>query len=112
MTKEEKKVYDCEHEKYLKEKEEFAQGQEIFNSISRQLNCMGSDFNLGAGFMNKLNCEHPTLQQQLFKEFVIPMIKFWAERYEKKWYDARSEATCKACHEIWEILKEKHFPFI
>lgn len=107
MTEEE-----MEKEIKMKNIPEFAQGQEIFNTISRNLNCMGRDFYLGAGFMDKLNCEHPTLQQQLFKRLVIPMIKFWAERYENKWYDARSEATCKACHEIWRILKEKHFPFI
>jgi hypothetical protein len=104
-----------EHEEYVKSTTEFQAGQEIFNQISRNLNylnCMGGDFNLGKGFLDKLNREHPTLQQQLFSRLIVPMIKFWAERYENKFYDMRNEATCKICYEMWKDLKDVGFPFI
>jgi len=49
---------------------------------------------------------HPTLQQN-FMRVVVAFIK---AQSEKKYFDARNEATVELCRELWDVLsKSKYF---
>lgn len=63
------------------------------------------------GFVEKVCGNHRTLQQSAFRLF-MHCVKRWASTKEG-WYDARNEATIKACKLIMKRVPEvEALPFI
>lgn len=49
---------------------------------------------------------HRTLQEELFHNFVLPMIRQWANAFDTGVYDARNEWTAKTCKKLLEVAEE------
>lgn len=80
--------------------------RELGNSINE----MSFDIETFASAITRL--EHRTVQQAMFRTFWA-VIKQWAEDYDNNNYDARNEATCKACSTIVATVGDDlYFPSI
>jgi RIO-like serine/threonine protein kinase len=61
-------------------------------------------------FMEMLRHEHPTHQQSIAR-FMQKIIAYYANQYDKKYFDMRNEASCKLFAELHKISKENPLPF-
>lgn len=53
--------------------------------------------------------EHRTIQQCLFKNMVMPILKSYAERDS---FDDRNKATVDFCNKIKDVIDDTYFPYI
>ena len=86
-------------------------GKECAENLFHALNWMGQENEAIKGFMDQVECEHRTLQQN-FGHLLIAAISHFAEMYEKNCYDARNEGICKLCAELKPITEKAYLPFI
>ena len=70
------------------------------NDLFEALNC-GWSHDVTPAFIDEFRRLHRTLQQSLFREVLIPLIRDTAER--ESW-DLRNEDTVKLCRRIVEAL--------
>ena len=110
---------DAEIEPYLSEKvapEPISpMPQEIEQAIVTifsWVNKYGYEKEVSQVILDEISNQHRTLQQNFMRVVLVPIINLFAEKYEKKYYDARNENTCKVCSELSKVLKDKYFPFI
>jgi hypothetical protein len=100
-------------EKAIKDLTPTNQVEIAFNIIFEQ--CVSCDFGNGnkklvEKFLELLNKQHPT-HQQSFARFMIKIIEYYANLYEKNYFDMRNEASCKLFAEMHKISKENPLPF-
>ena len=82
--------------------EDLKDAKELTNKISTYFN----NFDPHTKEFAEMICnDHPTLQQNKFK-MIMECIKIWADRYEKKHFDLRSEDTCRICSKMLKALDE------
>ena len=78
-------------------------------------NCCASDFGKGdkeciGKVIESINYLHPT-HRQSFARFIQKIIAYYADQYDKKYFDMRDEASCKLFAELHKISKEQPLPF-
>lgn len=49
---------------------------------------------------------HPTLNQAFTSRIVLRFVQEMAKMFSAGRYDARNEAACKLCREMWDKVKE------
>lgn len=80
--------------------------EQVFNEIEVLINRMGNkDEHLKLAYRLSHNL-HRYLQQTLFTEIILPLLKYWAKSYSEGYFDARNEYTCTKSAEIIKFLKE------
>lgn len=82
---------------------------EVLNTVEGYINTFEEESLKELG--RRLAYIHPTLQQNIMR-VVIAFIEAEAEKLERGNYDARNKATVELCKELWEIVKDRHLPFI
>lgn len=81
----------------------------IAEGIEASVNVMGTSSTDSMSYLvDKMLCMHRTLNQSFTSKFILQFIKRMAENYENGYYDARNEAACKICSEMWSLLKSKY----
>jgi hypothetical protein len=89
-------------------------------ALTKQLNNMVGEDERKEAVIKWISHMHNTLQQNLMREMIWPLIKHWASLHEQNWYDDRNKATVKLSAAIINMVekqKEKDihpdfFPFI
>lgn len=58
--------------------------------------------------------EHRTLQQNVMRDIVLPLLQGWALMYNNDMYDPRNEGTCKLAAKLVECYENSNIglPFI
>lgn len=85
---------------------------DIFRNLSRELNYMGNEEEVEDALREYLGREHPTLQQNFFKHVIMPAIKIFAEKHDKRFFDLRNEASCELAKKLEPMVKDQYLPFI
>ena len=61
---------------------------------------------------NLVTQDHRTLQQSFMREFIWPLLKLWAEKYNKGQYDERNYDTVKTSFDVITAFADRGFRFI
>jgi len=80
--------------------------------IIREINVMGNEALVGKAVVDHLGNTHRTLQQNFFRDVVVPLINHYAYMHEQNWYDLRNEDTCECSAKLKPILDKCGFRFI
>jgi len=86
--------------------------KKIFNDLFNELNHMGNEGNVEDALSEILGEQHRTLQQNYFRHVIIPSIKIFSEKHNKKFTDLRNEASCELAKQILPLIKNAPLPFI
>jgi hypothetical protein len=83
---------------------------QVAADISRLANSFSEDdLNLVAELLVN---EHRTLQQNIMRGLVWPLLVAWSEDFDADRYDARNEATVKLAHDIMTSVPRAALPTI
>ena len=100
-------TYAEQREIYSREKKEKVEA--AIEVIMREINCMGSERDVGVAIKDKVLRNHPTLQQRFFADVIVPVIKGYADN---QYTDLRNEASHNVAKSLMVLLKDEYFPFI
>lgn len=75
----------------------------LASELESLINVMGCKTDI---LVNEIQRYHRTLQQELFRSVIVPLIREWADKKEFQ-YDARNEGTVLACKAIMERCAEE-----
>jgi hypothetical protein len=107
MAEEIELTYQEQREIYNREKKDKVEA--AIEVIMREINCMGSERDVGVAIRDKVLKDHPTLQQRFFADVLVPIIEGYAGN---KCIDARNEASHNVAKRLMVLLKDEYFPFI
>ena len=86
--------------------------REAVETIIKEINVMGNEKVAGSAVIEELTRTHRTLQQNFFRDILVPVVKHYAENHETGCYDLRNEDSCKCAAELKPIIDEHGFRFI
>jgi hypothetical protein len=96
----------------MKNEDKVAEIKDKINSLFDELNQFGNEQNVTEALNSVLNVQHRTLQQNFFKNLIIPSIKIFAEKKKDKNFDMRNEASCELAEKLQPIAEDACLPFI
>jgi hypothetical protein len=86
--------------------------QDAVETIIREINFMGNEKVVGAAVVEQLQRTHRTLQQNFFRDVLVPIVKHYADCYKNGIYDLRNEDSCNCAEKLEPIIDEHGFRFI
>lgn len=86
--------------------------REAVETIIREINFMGNEKVVGAAVIEELSQTHRTLQQNFFRDVLVPVIKHYAEAKKTGFYDLRNQDSCDCAEKLEPIIDEHGFRFI
>ena len=101
-----------QEKRQIADEESVRKVKEAVSTIIKEINVMGNEEMVGQAVVEELGRTHRTLQQNFFRDVVVPLINHYAEMNEKGWYDLRNEDTCKCAAQLKPVLDEFGFRFI
>lgn len=95
-----------ELEAYRRQKTDKETAKSIVEAISRAANT--SNREVFKEVVALVQREHRYLQNEIFLELVLPLLKAWTEAATNDRFDARNEYTVKTCQMIIEFLTREN----
>ena len=86
--------------------------KQIFSKLFNEINHMGNESNVRNALSEVLGEQHRTLQQNYFRDVIVPSIQVFADKWDKHLMDLRNEASCELAKKMLPVVKDAPLPFV